>query len=59
MQLCDLAKMSAPAPFAPKPSTAMKPRWIDWLAAAALAFTLSAGTTTSVADGLPGSVQTR
>jgi hypothetical protein len=28
----------------------MKPRWIDWLAAAAIAFTLTIGTTTSVAD---------
>ncbi len=30
----------------------MKPRWIDWLAAAAIAFTLTIGTTTSVADDL-------
>jgi hypothetical protein len=37
----------------------MKPRWIDWLAAAAIAFTLSIGTTTSVADDLLPTLQRR
>lgn len=37
----------------------MKPRWIDWLAAAAIAFTLSVSTTTSVADALPPLSQVR
>ncbi len=49
----DVAKIQAPPPPAHRPqSTTMKPRWIDWLAAAAIAFTLTIGTTTSVADDL-------
>jgi hypothetical protein len=31
----------------------MRPRWIDWLAAAAIAFTLSAGAAATVVDDLP------
>jgi hypothetical protein len=41
------------------PDTAMKPRWIDWLAAAAIAFTLGVSTTTSVADDLQRLAQNR
>jgi hypothetical protein len=41
------------------PSTTMKPRWIDWLAAAAIAFTLSAGAATAVIDDLPRIAQSR
>jgi hypothetical protein len=37
----------------------MKPRWIDWLAAAAIAFTLSAGAATTVIDELPRIAQSR
>jgi hypothetical protein len=37
----------------------MKPRWIDWLAAAAIAFTLSAAVATTVADEAPLSVRVR
>jgi hypothetical protein len=37
----------------------MKPRWTDWLAAAAIAFTLSAGAATSVIDDVPQIAQRR
>ena len=37
----------------------MKPRWIDWLAAAAIAFTLSAGAATTVLDDVPQIVRSR
>jgi hypothetical protein len=37
----------------------MKPRWIDWLAAAAIAFTLSAGAATTVMDEMPRIAQGR
>jgi hypothetical protein len=37
----------------------MKPRWIDWLAAAAIAFTLSAGAATAMVDDLPRITQNR
>lgn len=37
----------------------MKPRWTDWLAAAAIAFTLSAAAATTVADDVPRVAQAR
>jgi len=37
----------------------MKPRWTDWLAAAAIAFTLSAGAATTVLDDVPQAAQSR
>ena len=37
----------------------MKPRWTDWLAAAAIAFTLSAGAATSLPDDPPRLAQAR
>jgi hypothetical protein len=46
-------------PMSTSPSTTMKPRWIDWLAAAAIAFTLSAGAATAVIDDLPRIAQSR
>jgi len=43
----------------PLPSIAMKPRWTDWLAAAAIAFTLSAAAATTVVDDVPRVAQGR
>ena len=37
----------------------MKPRWTDWLVAAAIAFTLSAGAATTLVDDLPRTAQNR
>ncbi|NRT54598.1 hypothetical protein HNQ01_000305 [Leptothrix sp. C29] len=37
----------------------MKPRWTDWLAAAALALALSAGAAVSTTDDLPLLAQSR
>lgn len=59
MQSADLAKISATETTPTLPSTAMKPRWIDWLAAAAIAFTLSAGAAATAVDELPRVAQGR
>jgi hypothetical protein len=37
----------------------MKPRWTDWLAAAAIAFTLSAGAAATVLDDVQQITQSR
>lgn len=59
MQTIDLAKITATDIHPTLQSTAMKPRWIDWLAAAAIAFTLSAGAAATAVDELPRTVQGR
>ncbi len=59
MQSVDLAKITATDIHPTLQSTAMKPRWIDWLAAAAIAFTLSAGAAATAVDDLPRAAQGR